>query len=620
MKKQVFYFLTMLLSVHFLYAQEQKPVIRHFEGKSVGKQAQVFTVECQGLRNVPSTNLQWRQILSHKCISYEPEAPHHEAIEAMKAAKLKLKMNSPGLGHSSNGSKANKPIIGKNFAGNENSGSSPMDNSIAISNGGWIVSVANTTIQYVNMQGQTSYIQDLATFIGDNGIQNVCDPVVLYDPSADRFILYIQECSGGSANSYVMMFFSKSNDPNDGWWYYKLTGNPLNDGSWFDYPKMGISTKEVYVTGNLFSDEGQYNQSVIYQIDKINAYNGSNIKFTYWYGIDGSPFTLCPLSYGLNATYGPGCYFAASDPMSSSTIKFYNLTNYIGQNPEIKYYPIEVTPYSPASDSHQTGTQTLVDNGDTRTMSGFFLGGVAHFAFHSDAGSGWNGINYNRIDLNAGTLSNYRFDLSDLKLDVSYPAVVSAATNKNNKSVIIGFGSSGQFSYPQMRAVYCDNDGNWSESVVLKESESYVGYTSNTEERWGDYTGAARKQNANGVSIWLNGMYANSNHRWDTWISEVHLSTVGIEEYENNVDNINVYPNPLVETFKVEFDLESSADLDIQIVDINGKQVKNLYHGHCLEGTNVFSFNKANLSQGVYFLTINTPNKIIANEKIVVSN
>ena len=53
---------------------------------------------------------------------------------------------------------------------------------------------------------------------------------------------------------------------------------------------------------------------------------------------------------------------------------------------------------------------------------------------------------------------------------------------------------------------------------------------------------------------------------------------------------------------------------------MNGKLIKQLYKGFGNVGGNVFSFNKANLSEGIYFLVISNQNNIIKNEKISIHN
>ena len=55
--------------------------------------------------------------------------------------------------------------------------------------------------------------------------------------------------------------------------------------------------------------------------------------------------------------------------------------------------------------------------------------------------------------------------------------------------------------------------------------------------------------------------------------------------------------------------------------DIQGKVVKELFKGIGLSGENIFTFNKGNLSDGAYFLQIESiNNQIIKNEKFIVGH
>ena len=81
-----------------------------------------------------------------------------------------------------------------------------------------------------------------------------------------------------------------------------------------------------------------------------------------------------------------------------------------------------------------------------------------------------------------------------------------------------------------------------------------------------------------------------------------------------------VFPNPVAESFTVEFALNENTGLDISIWDINGKIVKELYTGKGLQGNNIFSFSKSNLTNGTYFLIIKNNFNTIKNEKIIIAN
>lgn len=601
-----------------------KPVLNTNDKDGTAQKSAEFTLVRSGESNTQSTDLKWLPILSNKCIGREHHIPDEEKIKKIIQENTLLKQQNTSLKNSvtQNAVTTVTPAIGTNFLGNTNNGMSPMDNSMAISNGGWIVSVANTTIEFDDITGNNTYYNDIPTFFNDATITNVCDPVVIYDSGADRFIFFAQECAGNSSNSFLLIAFSKSNNPNNGWWTYKLTGNPLNNSKWFDYPKLAVSNNELYITGNLFSNNpgGTFDQAILYQIQKNNGYSGGSISWQYWSGISGSPFTLLPVSNGQNGNYGPGCYLVASIPGGGSTVKLYDLTDDMtATNEQLNYYSVNTTAYSPAGSANQPGTSCLLDNGDCRTLSGFYLNGKVHFVFHSNAGSGWNGINYNRLDVTSKT--NQSTMLGDPgNSDFSYPTVVSFANVPSDASVMIGYGRVSPSIYPEVRVVHCDNSMQWSTSTLVKGSSNYVSYTSTTKERWGDYTGSTRMHNSTNPSVWINGMFGNSANKWDTWVAEIHDGQVGIKELNNTVKSGKVYPNPIVDNFTLEFQLEKSVKLDIEIVSSEGKMVKQLFKGNAHSGTNYFSFNKANLSAGTYYLVLREETNILKNEKIIINN
>ncbi|MGE0568441.1 MAG: T9SS type A sorting domain-containing protein [Bacteroidia bacterium] len=622
--KRITCLIYMLTTISTINSQniEKKPRINSERKLGSANKSVEFTNQCQGETNNLTKDLMWQPILTNKCISHEPKIPDKELIEKIKSEKTatKLSLHSKSNIHE-NTALTVTPTIGTNFLGNVNNSNSPMDNSIGVSNSGWIVSVANTTIKYFDANGNNTYINDIPTFFNDNTITNVCDPVVIYDSGADKFIFFAQECSGNSSNSYLLICFSKTSNPNDGWWSYKLTGNPLNNNTWFDYPKLAVSTNELYITGNLFTNGGNFNQAILYQIQKNNGYVGNAINWQYWSNISGTPFTLLPVSYGQSGNYGPGCFIVATSAGGASTIKLYDLTDDMtSSNEQLNYYSVSSSAYSPAGDSPQLGTSCLLDNGDCRALSGFYLNGVIHFVFHSDIGSGWNGINYNR--LNPVALTNQTSTFGSVgNFDYSYPSVVSFANSQNDASVMIGFGRSSSNIFPEVRVVNCDNNYNWSSSSLVKSSSSFVSYTSPTKERWGDYTGTSRKHNSSNPSIWMNGMYGTSANVWNTWIAEIHnFQSVDVVEKNRMIGELKVFPNPVVESFSVEFNLESAVSLKIKIIDINGKLIKLLYDGKGISGSNSFTFNKSNLSSGTYFLTIMDDSKTIKNEKIIINN
>lgn len=77
------------------------------------------------------------------------------------------------------------------------------------------------------------------------------DPIVLYDPSASRWLIAdLAWTSFTNGPFYLCVAISKAADPlTGGWWLYSI----LADSEWFvDYPKFGVWRDGYYASANLF--------------------------------------------------------------------------------------------------------------------------------------------------------------------------------------------------------------------------------------------------------------------------------------------------------------------------------------------------------------------------------
>jgi hypothetical protein len=626
------YLLLCSLAIPFAgYSQIQKinfPASQKIATENAAQKSPEFIAEYIGFRNTTSVDANWRPYLSSK-ISKNPSKADENLLK-IKEEKNKLKFSavdaSEGIPDNNRASVAN-PVINRNFIGIDNGGTNqPLDNTIAVSNGGYVVTCVNSRIEIKDVNGNFLYGQTLVGFINDFSLStNLCDPKIIYDSGEDRFIFFVQTCDGLAANSNIVVGFSVSNNPTAGFHFYKITGNPLNNNCWFDYPKIGVSTNEVYISGNLFGNNGgPYNQSVLYQIPKAGGLTGGSLPWQFWSGITGSPFTITPLSNGQQGNYGPGIYLVASDPVTngSTNLNVYDLTNDMSAADEqLVHYNVPTTNYSTGGDAAQLGGTKFLKSGDSRMMDGFYLNGIMHFVFHSDIGNGYNGINYNRLDITTGVNTSKTLGLPGI-YDFCYPAIASISSAVNDKSVLISYSRSGSNIYPDIRVVSCDNNMNWSNSATVRAGDSHIAYSWNTAttERWGDYSGMSRKQNENPPKVWCSGDYANNQNYWGQWIAEISLTAATGIYSENSQGFAKVAPNPVVETYLVTFSLKDSEKIKIDLLDIQGKLVKILYDGQAWKGINEFTFNKANLPDGQYFLRITANSTIIRNEKIIVQS
>ena len=195
-----------------------------------------------------------------------------ELVRLKSLADEKRNTHSAIMSSASTRSFGEAPELGKNFRGNERDNSVPPDNSMAISRNGFIVSGINSNIVFMNASGVTSYKRPLPDFFSllDLGTR-MYDPRIIYDVEQNRFIVL---CLNGSdaASTHLCLAFSKTEDPNGEWFYYKVDGNPDGDDNWFDYPNVAVSQKDLYVSGLMRNLAGDWQYSVMYQIDKVDGY------------------------------------------------------------------------------------------------------------------------------------------------------------------------------------------------------------------------------------------------------------------------------------------------------------------------------------------------------------
>lgn len=588
------------------------------------QRSEVVSLAPAGVAGVGTAATRWANRLV-RLSSREHRMP---GVAAIKAAKLATKFEglSPMEEGPQGGPKSVVPQVGSSFEANWTLQQSPPDNAMAISNAGRIVTANNDEVLYMNTSGAILGSFSWGDFFNGFGLNaNIYDPKVVYDSQADRFVMTILHGSTAS-NSLVLLCFSQTNDPVDGWWIYQLPGNVLNNNCWFDYPGLGVSNNEVYVTGNLFtSGNDQFNQAVVYQVQKAQGYAGGNLNYIWWFGMANTPitaFTLQPASWGQQGNYGPGILFVSSAAGGANVVRVWDLTDDLTGNPQFNGFTVNVPAYSPAADAQQQGSAALLDNGDCRIMNTFFLGDRLHATLMTDVGGGWNGIRYLRI--NAGDLSAQSSNLgSPGSVDLAYPAVASFGSVPGDLGVMVAFTASSGAMFPQARVAYCSADMNWSEPVLVKNGEAFVSFIQGPVERWGDYTGIARRHNAPSPTVWLAACYGANvsgvmNNTWKTWVAEVGgEGSTGLAEEPVQIP-IRLYPNPAVDLFQLDLDLPQRTEVRVELLDARGALVKLLHEDTRSPGAYRLSFNRGALAPGTYHIVILGDQSKIGHETLII--
>jgi hypothetical protein len=73
-------------------------------------------------------------------------------------------------------------------------------------------------------------------------------------------------------------------------------------------------------------------------------------------------------------------------------------------------------------------------------------------------------------------------------------------------------------------------------------------------------------------------------------------------------NNLIAYPNPLNGRATIEF-IENGSPISLELIDIQGKKVQDIYRGTSVNGRNSISWNTERLSKGRYFIVLKSQKK-----------
>ena len=102
------------------------------------------------------------------------------------------------------------------------------------------------------------------------------------------------------------------------------------------------------------------------------------------------------------------------------------------------------------------------------------------------------------------------------------------------------------------------------------------------------------------------------------------LIEIGDESLDNNsplVEDFNIsdpYPNPFNPTTYLSLSIPASSNIDVNIYDVNGSFVDNLYSGYISSGKHMIEWNATHQSSGVYFIQTKYQNSVTLKKAILI--
>lgn len=509
----------------------------------------------------------------------------------------------------------------------------PNDNSMAISNDGFIVSAINTTVTILNEKGDRLGFKSLygmtASQLGL--LDRYYDPKVIYDPISDRFILVFLEGST-SADTRIVVGFTETNDPTQTWNFYALNGKPLGEKTWSDYPIIAHNKTDLYITVNLLRDNESWQEgfveSFIWQVNKQDGYDGNeDLRQNLFSGINYNNipvWSICPVQPGIDFDQ-ENMYFLSvrPDAMSNDTLFLHEITNSTTSgNAQHKLSVLKTDlPYGVPPTAYQPIVGYRLQTNDTRVLSAVYHDNTIHYVQSSiltdEIRSGiYHGIisSMNVMPQVNGTI------ISSNELDFAYPSIAFAGNTKlDNQSMVITFSHVGENDYAGTSAIYHNKseglESIYSNVISLKSGDSLINtFVADTAERWGDYTDIQRKYNEPGI-IWLCGSYGDSLGRNNVWLSKLSVKNDLIVE-----DKFLVYPNPVESSVEISINFMADDQVTIQLVNNLGSVVKEINNEPVRKGNARFLLNTEDLSSGVYILALyDRSGQKINSQKIIVN-
>jgi hypothetical protein len=519
------------------------------------------------------------------------------------------------------------PIIEKSWAGNTNNGT-PLDNDIAVSNDGIIISAVNSNIRCFDDTGKFIYNRALNSLAGLGGFAYTSDPRVLYDPNSDKFIL-VFFTGNTSSTSLIYVGFSQTNQPNGLWNFYSLNGNSFNDSTWSDYPIISMNNNDLFMTFNQVKDnigwQFGFKQSVIWQIDKASGFGGGPLQYTLWDSLmnnNGLNYrNICPAKKQIT-NMGNDMYFVSvrNVDVSNDSVFMFHIDN--TQQSGLAQISTKVAKsninYGMPPNAKQAAGQYLMTN-DGRILAAVEEFDRIYFGTNSVNPAFANAGVYLGEIKNISTIPTVTANLfSEINKEYGYPSMTFVGGGANEHRILYHFLHCYRDSFSGTSIMYKNDAGDFSDIISVKDGVTVTNSLVDSNERWGDYTNIQKMYNNPSISF-MAGSYG-TNNGCRTWIGKIFNTEfpADIPLNEKTKSASIIYPNPVPEAFfNTIFDLTETQNVRCSILDVNGKLIQHLLEKNCTKGKNQFSFNINPLSTGNYILTVKGDKGFLYSEKLI---
>jgi len=520
------------------------------------------------------------------------------------------------------------PSLIEGFMGQAPTGT-PLDNNLAVSKDGLVFSCANTTVRVLDSTGKFLFSRSLSALANELGnLTRTFDPHTFYDFERDRFILVFLNGSDHN-NTEVIIGFSETNDPREGWNFYSIPGNTSPNEWWSDYPFIGISNEALFISVLLWQDgESGWDTDAIdeniWQLDLEKGFAGDSLRVKQYHDLSYATKQLWnsrPISGALES-YGPEFFLLGNRPKDASNDTLFLIRikgNWDSQANEVSIEPVIANQaYGLQPNVTQLGGKKLRTN-YCDIQNGYYFNSSIYFCSNTiDFSTGRPGVYVGKIENLKGTPQAFTQILGVDSLDLNYPSIAYAGAGWPDESAIVMCLHNSQNSYPGTSVFSMGRDFTPSNLVRVKEGLGMMRVlVSDTLERWGDYTGIQCSYSQVG-KVWFAGSYGLATGASQTWIAAVGNEdpALSVLPLQGNVHQ--VYPNP-GKQFTLNFELANNERIEVLLYDMKGQII--LQRKQALQaGKQELNINPG-AANGTYLLLIKGEDgSVLVRERLVVSN
>ena len=518
-------------------------------------------------------------------------------------------------------------------------GGIPNDNAMAISKDGILCAAVNSVFWAMDTKtGELIMPSPVGLFslqqmAKGSSFSNYYDPKLIYDPTADRFILVFLK-DNNAANSRIIVCFSSTNDPTDPWNIYSLTGNPLNNNRWTDFPAIALSETGLVITANLIipnvSWQVGFDGSVIWHLNKSEGFAGGDA--------DASVYT----QISHNGKFVRNLHPVRGHDNISDQLQFISNRNFDLQNDTI--FLITLTegtsdttitaqalksnlPYGVPPNGKQSDTDTTDATKGLQTNDGRVLGAIQkddwiQFVSTTAHGSNVNAGVYHGFISNAQSAApkvTARVFAHPVR-DYGYPNITWSGVHPNQIQCLIGFNFTSFAGHPGMGAVQLGNDTTFSNPIDLINGTTHVDRHSDSYERWGDYFAVQPMFDENGLIIsseaWMAGFYGDGAQQNRTFISQVFSTDTLVPPHANGGQ---LYPNPAYDQdmVTITFNLDQDQRVEARLYDISGALIQELTGRDLPAGPAELYIHLGTLAPGNYIVRLEGNEGFSKTERLV---